>query len=375
MFEDVTVVVIAGGQGSRFGGKDKGLVEVDGKPLVEHILNQLQQYSVDIVISANRNLSTYESYGYPVISDRLDNYQGPLAGIASVMSVIDTRYVVTLPCDAVLVPSNYIQRLVEVQKQQGAEIVVASDGKRTQPIHALISTKLLQNLEQFLIRGERKVDAWFSEHDVSLADFSDTPESFHNFNTEAQKSQYELKQASLAEHQQQIVYEKPVLGFAAFSGTGKTTLLKQLLPLLKARGLRVGMIKHAHHSLDVDHKGKDSYELRKAGADQMLVVSKSQVALIQDLNDGREEPSLQESLNMLNPQLIDLVLVEGFKQVAFPKIELHRERLAKPLLHIGDDNIIAIASDKQKKYRQLSWLDLNDIEQIADFVYNWYQSP
>ncbi|PWQ95932.1 molybdenum cofactor guanylyltransferase MobA [Leucothrix arctica] len=373
MFDNVTVVVIAGGQGRRFGGQDKGLVEVCGKPLIEHILAQLKPYDVNVVISANRNLGIYKAYGYPVIGDRLTNFQGPLAGIASVMHEISTDYLVALPCDAVLIPTDFIQRLTRIQTEENAEIVVASDGKRIQPIHSLISVSLLPSLEAFLARGERKVDRWFAEHNMVIADFSDSPEAFHNFNTEVQKQQYESAQASLPEKKQQIVYVKPVLGFAAFSGTGKTTLLKQLLPLLNQRGLKVAMIKHAHHTLDVDHKGKDSYELRKAGAEQMLVVSRSQVALIQDLKDGRREPSLQESLAMLNADVLDMVLVEGFKQVSFPKIELHREGLNKPLLYTDDENIIAFASEQQPTVNQVPWLDLNNIEQIADFVYDWYQ--
>ena len=373
MSKKLTVVVIAGGQGRRFGGQDKGLVEVSGQPLIKHILRQLKPYNVDIVISANRNLDVYEAYGFPVIADRLTNFQGPLAGIASVMHEITTKYLVALPCDAVLIPTDFINRLLATQQKTNAEIVVASDGKRLQPIHSLISTDLLPSLESFLARGERKVDAWFAEHNMAIADFSDSQEAFHNFNTESQKRQYESQQASLPEKKQEIVFSKPVLGFAAFSGTGKTTLLKQLLPLLNERGLKVAMIKHAHHSLDVDHKGKDSYELRKAGAEQMLVVSRSQVALIQDLKDGRREPSLQESLEMLNTQVLDLVLVEGFKQVSFPKIELHREGLNKPLLYPDDDNIIAFASEQKPENINIPWLDLNDIEQIAEFVYGWYQ--
>ncbi|RVU86111.1 molybdenum cofactor guanylyltransferase [Leucothrix sargassi] len=373
MSKSVTVVVMAGGQGRRFGGQDKGLVEVLGKPLIEHILEQLEPLTENIVISANRNLSRYEAYGYPVITDQMSSFQGPLAGVASVMSEIQTDYLVALPCDAVLVPKNYISRLLAQQQQTNADIVVASDGERLQPIHCLVSKHLLPSLMSFLARGERKVDAWFAEHKAVFADFSDSMEAFHNFNTEAQKQQYELKRVSAPERKQAITYCRPVLGFAAFSGTGKTTLLKQLLPILKDRGLQVAIIKHAHHSLDVDHKGKDSYELRKAGADQMLVVSRSQVALIQDLKDGRSEPSLQESLNMLNPDITNLVLVEGFKQVSFPKIELHRESLKKPLMYISDDNIIAFASEKRPSTARIPWLDLNDIDSIASFVIDWYQ--
>jgi molybdopterin-guanine dinucleotide biosynthesis protein MobB len=160
----------------------------------------------------------------------------------------------------------------------------------------------------------------------------------------------------------------PVLGFAAFSGTGKTTLLVQLLPRLRAAGLRVGMIKHAHHKFDVDVPGKDSYELRKAGASQMLVTSSRRWALMTDLDEERE-PVLQEMLDRLDHGGLDLVLVEGFKHEAFPKIELHRPATGSPLIHPTDPNVIAVAADAPLAVPPgLPLLDLNDVDGIAQFV-------
>ena len=160
----------------------------------------------------------------------------------------------------------------------------------------------------------------------------------------------------------------PVLGFAAFSGTGKTTLLVQLLPRLRAAGLRVGMIKHAHHKFDVDVPGKDSYELRKAGASQMLVTSSRRWALMTDLDEERD-PVLQEMLDRLDQAHLDLVLVEGFKHEAFPKIELHRPSTGNPLIHPEDTNVIAVASDAPLAVPPgMPLLDLNDVAAIADFV-------
>lgn len=160
----------------------------------------------------------------------------------------------------------------------------------------------------------------------------------------------------------------PVLGFAAFSGTGKTTLLIKLLPMLKARGLRIGMIKHAHHSFDIDHPGKDSYELRKAGAEQMLIASRIRWALMVE-TDPPTEPRLQDLLPRLDQATLDLILVEGFKHERFPKIELHRPNLGHPLLFPEDDSIIAVACDAPLPVRtSLPVLDLNDPGQIADFI-------
>ena len=165
-----------------------------------------------------------------------------------------------------------------------------------------------------------------------------------------------------------IVFSKPLLGFAAFSGTGKTTLLTKILPILKSQGLRVAMIKHAHHKFDIDTPGKDSYELRKAGASPMLIASSRRIAVMIDLPE-EQEPDLRELLHYINPKSIDLVLVEGFKHDAFPKIELHRPTEGHPLLYTQDNSIIAIASDAEEKYdTKLPQLDINNADAIATFI-------
>ena len=167
-----------------------------------------------------------------------------------------------------------------------------------------------------------------------------------------------------------MTYPKPVLGFAAFSGTGKTTLLEQLIPLLTARGIRVAVVKHAHHEFDIDKPGKDSYRLRQAGARQMLIASSQRQALMTE-NDAPQEPRLDELITRLDLDDIDLVLVEGFKHVPFPKIELHRKELGKTLLHPEDADIIAVASDHLADCGDLPALDINDTAAIAAFIVTW----
>ncbi|MEW8507777.1 MAG: molybdopterin-guanine dinucleotide biosynthesis protein B [Candidatus Thiodiazotropha sp.] len=160
----------------------------------------------------------------------------------------------------------------------------------------------------------------------------------------------------------------PLLGFAAYSGTGKTTLLKQLIPLLKEAGLALAVIKHAHHQVEVDHPGKDSYELRKAGAGQVLLASSRHWALMVDEVEERE-PTLPELLQRLDCGSLDLVLVEGFRHLSFPKIELHRSSLQKPLLFPSDSSIVAIASDSDiGRESGLPRLNLNHPPEIADFI-------
>lgn len=182
-----------------------------------------------------------------------------------------------------------------------------------------------------------------------------------------------------------IEFPLPILGFAAWSGTGKTTLLTQLIPLLTASNLRVALIKHAHHSFSIDQPGKDSYRLREAGASQVVIASSQCIASIMDMAEDQKEPVLQDALAAINTQRLDLILVEGFKQAAIPKIELHRQALGKPYLHPNDELIIALAEDvdvasHQSKNQQptssnhntlLPHLDLNQPAQLAEFIQQW----
>ncbi|RLJ21229.1 molybdopterin-guanine dinucleotide biosynthesis protein B [bacterium endosymbiont of Escarpia laminata] len=167
----------------------------------------------------------------------------------------------------------------------------------------------------------------------------------------------------------------PVLGFAAYSGTGKTTLLTRLIPLLKAEGIRIGVIKHAHHKVDVDKPGKDSYELRKAGAGQVLLATAQRWALMVE-EEIEGDPDLQTMLDRLDASQLDLILVEGFRHVRFPKIELHRPVMGRPLLCLEDSSIVAVASDEPLPVSlTLPQLDINDVPAIRDFILFKYLQP
>lgn len=155
-----------------------------------------------------------------------------------------------------------------------------------------------------------------------------------------------------------------VLGIAGFSGAGKTTLLEKLIPILRADGLRVSLVKHAHCGFDVDHPGKDSHRHRKAGAGEVLVASDVRWALMHE-NENTQAPQLQELLGHLSP--CDLVLVEGWKRDPIPKIEVHRSENAKPWLFPDDRNILAVASDVAPPGDR-PWLNLDDIAGIRAFI-------
>ena len=155
-----------------------------------------------------------------------------------------------------------------------------------------------------------------------------------------------------------------VFGFAGYSGSGKTTLIERLIPLFTQRGVTVSLIKHAHHTFDIDRPGKDSYRHREAGCTEVLVTSSRRWALIHELR-GAPEPPLEAHLQRLSP--CDLVLVEGFKRSAIPKLEVYRATVGEPLIHPHDANVVAIATDKRLETK-LPQFDLNAPEPIAEFV-------
>lgn len=162
----------------------------------------------------------------------------------------------------------------------------------------------------------------------------------------------------------------PVLGFCGFSGAGKTTLLTKLIPALKAQDIRASVIKHAHHTFDIDQPGKDSYKLREAGSAQTLIASSQRWALITETPTTEREPDLKYLLTQIDSQLADIVLVEGFKHEAIRKIEVYRAALNKPLLAPQDPHIIAVASDTALSIKQQQ-IDLNNIDAMVAFIQHW----
>lgn len=162
--------------------------------------------------------------------------------------------------------------------------------------------------------------------------------------------------------------EIPLIGFAAYSGTGKTTLLTRLIPVLNMADIRVGVIKHAHHTFEIDHEGKDSYELRRAGANQVLVGSKNRWALLAD-NHADRDLELSDHLKHIHQDELDLILVEGFKPESIPKIELFRPSLGHKPFYPEVKSIVAVATDDTLEIEtELPVMNLNNPDEIATFI-------
>jgi molybdopterin-guanine dinucleotide biosynthesis protein B len=155
-----------------------------------------------------------------------------------------------------------------------------------------------------------------------------------------------------------------IMGIAGFSGSGKTTLIEKMIPVFVREGVRVSLIKHAHHEFDIDQPGKDSYRHRHAGCTEVLISSSKRWALMHELR-GAAEPSLQEQLKHLSP--CDLVIVEGYKSEPIPKVEVHRRSGNTPLLHPEDAHVVAIATDEPLD-AALPQFDLDDAEGVARFM-------
>ena len=163
----------------------------------------------------------------------------------------------------------------------------------------------------------------------------------------------------------------PVLGFSAFSGTGKTTLLTEIIPMLTEHGLRIGLIKHSHHNFQIDQPGKDSYRLRQAGAEQVVLAARSRTAVIIENPQATQEPKLADQYQHLDCSHLDLILVEGFKREAIPKIEVYRSGLGHPYLYPNDTHIIALVTDTSPAQQiSIPVLDINQPRKVADFILN-----
>lgn len=189
----ITAVILAGGQGRRMGGKDKGLVKFANKPLIQSVIDKILPQVEQVIINANRNTPDYEALGYRVISDAMNNFQGPLAGFMAAMEFVTTKYIVCVPCDGPMLSDKLVERLASQLLENHADIAVAHDGHRMQPVYVLMSTHLKDSLEQYLLSDKRKIDQWYANHKVTVVDFSDIPDTFININTRQERDALQSK--------------------------------------------------------------------------------------------------------------------------------------------------------------------------------------
>jgi molybdopterin-guanine dinucleotide biosynthesis protein A len=179
----VTGVVLAGGQGSRMGGVDKGLQAFRGKAMVEHVLERLAPQVDEVLINANRNPDAYARFGHRVVADQIEGFAGPLAGFERGLAHASGELVVTVPCDSPFLPADLVSRMREVLEREKAQVVVAKTGEQVHPVFCLMQRGVHESLRQFLASGQRKIDRWFPQLATAIVSFDDEPQAFLNINT------------------------------------------------------------------------------------------------------------------------------------------------------------------------------------------------
>ncbi len=181
---ECTAIILCGGQGKRAGGLDKGLIEHDGKALIDRVIDRLRPQVGSIIISANRNLESYRARGYRVVTDRHPDHQGPLAGLSAALEVCETDQLLLAPCDIPALPEELADRLVPALEH--ADIAYAFDGVRGQYLVAAMKMGVAGPLRAYMARGDRTVHRWYKEMGARSVDFSDCPSAFRNLNSPAE---------------------------------------------------------------------------------------------------------------------------------------------------------------------------------------------
>jgi len=182
MNNDITAILLAGGKGRRLGGKDKGLTIFKSKPLIEYAIKLASVQTPNIIISANRNHSAYESYNYPVYADQTNTFDGPLSGISTCLQHVRTPYTFVLACDIPHCPKNIIDILMNCMLESNADSCMVIDGKREQPLVSIFDTRLKANLETYLANGHRKTLSWFLSTNHCFYVYKNAENAFDNIN-------------------------------------------------------------------------------------------------------------------------------------------------------------------------------------------------
>ena len=369
--EIIPCVILAGGKGRRMGGKEKALIHLLDRPLLSYVLEKVSGKVAPIALNINTNFDSFQKFGYKIIKDPIKGHLGPLAGILASLNwakEINQDWVLTLPCDTPFLPKNLVQSMVEAKnKTPEVDLVVAKSRGFNHPVIALWKSDINQKLQSALNEGVRKIDIFTAQLKIAYVDFDNIQNSDFDPFTNLNAPQ------DLILAQQILGKLPPLFGLAGWSGAGKTTLSTKLIRNFTKIGINVGTLKHAHHKFDIDKPGKDSYNLRKAGAKPVIISSKERFALIQE-NDQNEEKSLFKMLEMFSKEPInkcDIIVVEGYKNENIPKLEVHRSIINKPFLFKNDKNIFAIASDNEK-VTTIPSLDLNNINSITNFLIHKY---
>jgi molybdenum cofactor guanylyltransferase/molybdopterin-guanine dinucleotide biosynthesis protein MobB len=363
----IASVVLAGGQGARFGGRDKAGIMLAGRPLLQHVVERILPAVPALAVNLRASAALpFYGLGLPILKDGLVGQPGPLAGVLAGLRWAEhghpqARWLLTVPTDTPFLPTDLVPRLFAAAQALPNALVMAASDTGLHPTVALWPVAgTADTLEAWLIAGGRKMTAApaaLGRMAIAVHFAQSGGDPFANINTPADLADAERRLAGRTA-------SPAVIGIAGWKNSGKTALTVALIAEFTRRGLSVATVKHAHHGFDIDQPGTDSARHRAAGAREVAIVSSRRMAHIRELGDA-PEPSLADILRGLGP--VDLVLVEGFKRAAMAKLEVRRAVAPGEPLYPADPHIFAIASD-HPVVATVPVLPLDAIGAIADLI-------
>lgn len=385
MNADVGGVLLAGGLGRRMGGADKALVRLGARPLVAHAAERLAPQVGVLILNANGDPARFAALGLTVVADETADFPGPLAGVLAALRWFAreqpaVRAVLSASADAPFLPGDLVARLDHALRGDGqARVAVAQSRGQRHHVIGLWRMEAAAEIAASLARGARKAETLVDRLGAVAVPFADLDiggsgvDPFFNVNTPEDLARAEAVLAkapppgpSRTRRDASIPF---VVGVAGWKNSGKTTLVAKLVREIVRRGYRVATVKHSHHDITFEADGTDSARHRKAGAQQVAVVSPRRWTLLRDDGDvtWREEaePPLASIVAQLEPA--DIVIVEGMKEAPIAKIEVRRtgQGDGRPLAE-GDPLVFAVASDRTHASQRVPSFGLDDVAGLAD---------
>lgn len=374
--KSVVGCILAGGRSSRMGGGDKGLLAIAGIAMIARAAERLGSRLDCVILNANGDPARFAHLGLDVVSDDPPDDAGPLAGVLAAMDWAaahrpEATAVLTVAADTPFFPDTLVDGLTAAAG--GAGPVIAASGGGRHPTFGLWPLKLREDLRRFLHEERlRKVMLFVERAGGRALAFADRRcgagrvDPFFNVNTPEDLAEAERIAAELDRPIRRTAGGAVVVAVVGWKNAGKTTLVTRLVAEATRRGLSVATVKHAHHAADVDRPGTDSHRHREAGARQTAIVSPARAAVMREFANPADEPELLDVLDRLEP--CDLVVVEGWKCAAIPKIEVRRAAAPGRTLHPDDPHVVLIAADHPVPGAAVPVLNLDDASGIVDHV-------
>ena len=364
MQSKVSAAILCGGESRRM-GQDKAKLQIGKYTFLEQIVRNIMDNGPDEMFLSVRRTNDYSEIKVTHIED-LEQNKGPLMGIYSVMCVANYEKIWVTSCDMPFIDWQVAEELA-VYFEDGIDAVIPVDrtGKKY-VLCAWYRKSILEILKEQLESGDLKVKHLLERLRVcyvAVEGLTDGSRKFQNINTREEYQTFIERSAVRLE--KELHTDIPIVSFVAYSGTGKTTFLERLIPKLKARGLKIAIVKHDGHRFEIDHEGKDSDRFTKAGADVTGLISSEKAVLMENRQTDPEE-----FLKKIDG--VDLILTEGFKQGPWPKIMLHRKGSGKPMPLLPEE-CLAVISDVEILDCE-NVFTLEEIEKTADFLFRYIQN-